>query len=157
MKKISLMILVTFVALTLFANEFQQPDREPLSFEFKGKVETTSQPQLREQDPPPNYSFILNGSGAATTYLYDSYYDYMPFSYNGHNVRLQPPISQPYGYSAGGLYISYHCSETNAVGTDRRAFNSYVNSDGTLFGSSATNHYDVIREGFTSVDIDPVT
>ncbi len=156
MKKIIFMILVSFVVFTLFANEYQQPKQVPVAFEYKGKVEMTV-PQLREQDPAPNYEFIPNGDGESTTYLYDSYYDYMPFSYNGHNVRIQPDISMPYGYSAGGIYISYHCSETPAVGTDRRAFNSYVNPDGTLNGSTATNYYDVIREGFTSVDIDPVT
>jgi len=156
MKKSILLILILVFSL-LSANEFRQPMKQSKDFQFKGKIDVESVPELREQDPPPNFSFILNGDGDATTYLYDSYYDYMPYSYNGHNVRIQPDISMPYGYTAGGMYISYHCSETPSIATDRRAFNSYINPDGTLFGSSATNHYSVIREGFTSMDIDPVT
>jgi len=157
MKRVIALTLICIFTFSLFANEFQTPIQNSKEFVFKGRVETPNAAVTREQDPAPNYSFILNGDGEATTYLYDSFYDYMPFSYNGHNVRIQPDISMPYGYTAGGLYLSYHCSETPATGTDRRAFNSYINPDGTLFGSSATNHYAVIREGFTSVDIDPVT
>jgi len=156
MKRV-IFLLFLLVFTLLMANEFKQPARQAESFEFKGEVKQETVPMIREQDPPPNFSFILNGNGDPTTYLYDSYYDYMPYSYNGHNVRKQPEISLPYGYGAGGLYISYHCSETPSTGTDRRAFNSYINPDGTLFGTTATNAYSIIREGFTSMDIDPVT
>jgi len=34
MKKIILLILVSFIAFTVFANEYQQPNRTTLSFEF---------------------------------------------------------------------------------------------------------------------------
>ncbi len=157
MKKSIVLLFLCLIVVYLGADEILQPAQQSKDFEFKGKIDSKISIQNREQDPPPNYFFILNGDDVPTTYLYDSYYDYMPFSYNGHNVRLQPETSFPYGYPAGGMYISYHCSETTAIATDRRAWNSYVNPDGTLHLSSATNHYGVRREGFTSVDIDPVT
>jgi len=157
MKKTTMIISLILFTVSLIAVEFQEPVNASRDFYFKVYESIMDVSADRDQDPPPNYSFILNGSGDATTYLFDSYYDYAPYSYNGHNVRMQPEVSQPYGYTAGGMYISYHCSETPSTGTDRRAFNSYLNTDGTLFSSSATNQYEVIREGYTSVDIDPVT
>jgi len=156
-KRIFIILLLLWLVLSLFASDNMKLTRIAKDFIFKGDVPSSQQPELREQDPPPNYSFITNGDGEATTYLFDSYYDYMPYSYNGHVIRMQPPISMPYGYSAGGIYIAYHCSETPSIGTDRRIFNSYLNPDATLFGSSATNHYTVVREGFPTLDIDPIT
>jgi hypothetical protein len=157
MKKIIFMILVSFVVVTLFANEYQQPKQIPLAIENKGEIKLSSVPQVREQDPPPNYSFILNGASQPTTFMNNSFYDYMPYSYNGHNIRLQPEISTPFGYPAGGIYITHHLSETDAINTDRRAYYSYLNADGTLNVSTAVNTYGTYREGFTSVAIDPVT
>lgn len=150
-------LLVAVMIGQVIAAEIQNPVQIPLDLTFKSFYSNFTQPELREQDPPPAYAFIPNGAGQSTTYLIDSYFDYMPFSYNGYNVRLQPEVSMPYGYSAGGMYISYHCSETSSTGSDRRAFNSYLNPDGTLLSSGATNQYQVIREGYTSMDIDPYT
>ena len=48
------------------------------------------------------------------------------------------------------------CSETDYLYTDRTAFFSYLNSDGTLNYSGAINN-STYREGFTSCAIDPVT
>jgi hypothetical protein len=157
MKKGFVLFFLCLIITYLSADEILQPAQQSKDFEFKGKIDSGILKQNREQDPPPNYSFILNGDNLPTTYLYDSYYDYMPFSYNGFNIRLQPEISLPFGYAAEGFYISYHCSETTTIATDRRAWNSYLNPDATLLISSATNHYGVFREGFTSVDIDPYT
>jgi len=157
MKKTIITILVLLVAVQVFSAELQRPVFTSKQTPYKFHISTSNLSQIREQDPAPNYFFIQNGAGESTTYLYDSYYDYMPYSYNGYNVRIQPEVSMPYGYAAGGIYISYHCSETSSTGSDRRAFNSYLNSDRTLFGSSATNHYGVEREGYTSIDIDPIT
>ncbi|MBN1949359.1 MAG: hypothetical protein JW784_06415, partial [Candidatus Cloacimonetes bacterium] len=154
--KLVIFLMLMFLVYLATADT-AQPAKSSVDFEFKGYVQTQAPGAVREQDPPPTYEFILNGAGDATTYLYDSYYDYMPYSYNGFNVHKQPEISLPYGYSAGGFYISYHVSETTNTGTDRRAWNSYLNPDGTLLSSTATNQYSVIREGYTSSDIDPVT
>lgn len=155
MKKTFILILLCIATMVLFANEWQTPVQQSKDIEFRGYIQT--QQVTRVQDPAPNYSFIPNGNGEAVTYLYDSYYDYMPFSYNSYNLRVQPEVSMPYGWSAHGLYLSYHCAETTNVGADRRAWNSYINADGTLLQSSGTNHYGIYREGFTSLAVDPVT
>ena len=157
MKILCSIFMVILCVASLFPNDILQPVQKAKDFKYQGYVKTKNTSAKREQDPPLNYSFILNGNGDPTTYLEDSYYDFMPFSYNGFNIRLQPEISLPYGYPAGGFYISYHCSETMAFWTDRRAWNSYLNPDATLVISSGTNHYYIEREGFTSVDIDPLT
>ena len=149
--------MVIFCVASLFPNDIPQPTQKAKNSKYQGYIKSTSSSLIREQDPPPNYSFILNGDNEPTTYLYDSYYDFMPYSYNGHNVRIQPEISMPYGYPADGIYITYMCSETSAVAADRRAFYSYLSPDGTLYYSGAINLYSIEREGFTSCAIDPYT
>jgi len=152
--KIVIVVVVLMVTVFLVANDFMQPSQ--IAIDGQHRV-TRSGIRIghREQDPPPEYSFILNGNGDPTTFLIYSYYDYMPFSLNGYNVRLQPEISMPYGYPAGGIYITYMRSETN-VGMDRRAYFSYINPDGTLGESNNINNV-INREGFTSCAVDPYT
>lgn len=48
-------------------------------------------------------------------------------------------------------------SETPNATFDRRAYYSYLNPDGTLNISGQANPFSSIREGFTSIAIDPVT
>ena len=155
MKKMLILLGLSLLVCTLVAEDFMQPNIIAKGGYYSGMrfgVRSSS----REQDPAPEYSFIPNGDGENTTYLTSSYYDYMPFSYNGYNLRKQPETSQPYGYAAGGWYVSFMRSETQNIGTDRRAFYSYINADGTLGETNSINS-EVVREGFTSLDIDPVT
>ncbi len=153
--KITAIFIVTIFSVLLFANDFMQPAQIAIEDQHqftRGGTRTGH----REQDPPPEYSFILNGNGDPTTFLIHSYYDYMPYSYNGHNIRLQPEISMPYGFTAGGIYITYMYSETPNIGIDRRAYFSYINPDGTLCVGNSINNV-INREGFTSCAIDPYT
>ncbi|MBL7149649.1 MAG: T9SS type A sorting domain-containing protein [Candidatus Cloacimonetes bacterium] len=157
MKRIYIILFIINITICVFANDFMKPaliarDMEYTNNLVRGNRTTNS----REQDPPPEYSFILNGNGEPTTFLRYSYYDYMPYSYNGHNVRLQPETSMPYGYPADGIFITYMCSES-PYGNDRRAYYSYLNEDGTLEGSEPINPYSTVREGFTSCAVDPYT
>jgi hypothetical protein len=155
MKKMLILLGLSLLVCTLVAEDFMQPAQVAKDSYYSGmKFGTRS--TSRDQDPAPEYFFIPNGDGENTTYLTSSYYDYMPFSYNGHNLRHQPETSQPYGYAAGGWYVSYMRSETQNVGTDRRAYYSYINADGTLGESNGVNS-EINREGFTSLAIDPVT
>ena len=85
-----------------------------------------------------------------------NWYDYMPYGNNGHSLRLQPEISQPYGYVAGGIYISYHLSNNQYVGTNRKVWFSYLNPDMTLSISSPLTDNDQ-KEGYVTNDIDPVS
>ncbi|MDP8200778.1 MAG: hypothetical protein P9M11_01400 [Candidatus Tenebribacter burtonii] len=155
MKRIVIVVVVLMVTVFIVANDFMQPSQIAIDDQHN-VINAGSRNGHREQDPPPEYSFILNGNGDPTTFLTNSYYDYMPFSYNGYNVRLQPEISMPYGYTAGGIYITYMRSETPNVGIDRRAYFSYINPNGTLGESNSINNV-INREGFTSCAVDPYT
>ncbi|MDA3813393.1 MAG: PKD domain-containing protein [Candidatus Cloacimonetes bacterium] len=155
MKKFLIILCLSLVVCSLAAEDFMQPPQVAKGSYTPG-MRFGMRNISRDQDPAPEYSFIPNGDGDDTTYLTSSYYDYMPFSYNGYNLRKQPDISMPYYYDAGGSYVTYMRSETSAVATDRRAYYSYVNTDGTLEQSNAANS-DIYREGFTSLAIDPYT
>jgi len=155
MKKMLILLGLSLLVCLLVAEDFMQPAQVAkggYSPSMRYGVRNVS----RDQDPAPEYFFIPNGDGENTTYLTSSYYDYMPFSYNGHNLRKQPAVSQPLGYPADGWYVTYMRSETQAVSVDRRAYYSYINSDGTLAESNAVNP-DIFKEGFTSLAIDPYT
>ena len=155
MKKMLILLGLSLLVCTLVAEDFMQPAQVAKDSYTKG-MRFGTRSISRDQDPAPEYFFIPNGAGENTTYLTSSYYDYMPFSYNGHNLRKQPDTSQPYGYAAGGWYVTYMRSETQVVGTDRRAYYSYINADGTLGESNGVNS-EIYREGFTTLAIDPVT
>jgi len=147
--------LIFILSIQIFANDFMQPSQKLVDDRFQVS-RVGRQSSHRDQDPAPEYSFILNGNGDPTTFLQSSYYDFMPFSYNSYNLRIQPEVSMPYGYQADGIYITYMRSETPNVGMDRRAYFSYINSDGTLGESDYINN-DINREGFTSCAVDPYT
>ncbi|MBC8416221.1 MAG: T9SS type A sorting domain-containing protein [Candidatus Cloacimonetes bacterium] len=156
MKRIFILLVLSLFVCTLLANDLMQPAQIAKGGYYQG-MRFGYRSAFRDQDPAPEYFFIQNGNSENTTYLIDSYYDYMPFSYNGHNLRFQPEISMPYGYPADGMFVSYMCSETSVPDIDRRAFYSYLNPDGTLYYSGASNVYTIDREGFTGIAIDPVT
>ncbi|KQC06868.1 MAG: hypothetical protein APR54_06685 [Candidatus Cloacimonas sp. SDB] len=156
MGKFFVIIVLSAFLIPLFAEDFQQPVQEPVSLKFYPSREMHIDFCSRNQDPPPEYSFIPNGDGDLTTFLAGNWYDYMPYGYNGHSLRLQTEISQPYGYSAGGIYISYHLSDNQYFGTNRKAWFSYLNPDMTLNISSPLTDNDR-RKGFVTNDIDPIT
>jgi hypothetical protein len=111
---------------------------------------------ISAQNSPPEYSFIPNGDGETTTLLLFSLYDYMPYGFNGYNIRKQSAVSNPYGYSAGGFYIGYLGDFYGA--TCSRAGFSYLYSDMTLFCEGTVGFpYMCVNESVPSVDIDPFT
>ncbi len=156
MKRIVIAVFALMFNVFIFANDFMQPAQTAIDDQHQ-VTRAGNRTGHREQDPPPEYSFILNGNGDPTTFLIHSYFDYMPFSLNGYNVRLQPEISMPYGYEAGGIYITYMRSETPNVGYDRFAYYSYLNEEGISFCSESINLNPTAREGYTSCAIDPYT
>jgi len=155
MKKMLILLGLSLMVCSLVATDFMQP-AQVAKDSYSPAMRFGMQNVTRDQDPAPEYMFIPNGDGDNTTYLTSSYYDYMPFSYNGYNLRKQPDISMPYSYEAGGWYLTYMRSETLNVTTDRRAYFSYINADGTLGESNGINS-DINREGFTSTAVDPYT
>ncbi len=155
MKKMLILLGLSLLVCSLVAEDFMQPAQVAKGGYTPG-MRFGNRSASRDEFGPPLYSFIPNGDGENTTYLTSSYYDYMPFSYNGFNLRKQPETSQPYGYAADGWYVTYMRSETQAIATDRRAYYSYINPDGTLGESNGVNSV-INREGFTSLAIDPYT
>jgi len=153
-----ILLSVSLLFASLMAEDFMQPSQIAKD-SYNPAMHFGVRNVSRDQDPAPEYFFIPNGDGESSIYLTSSYYDYMPFSYNGYNLRKQPEISQPYNYPAGGMYISYmRCPTTAISGSDRRAYYSYVNPDGTLGESNGlTALTNPVREGFTSLAIDPYT
>ncbi len=85
-----------------------------------------------------------------------SYYDYMPGSYCSNPLQLQPEISMPYGYQAGGLYAAFHVTENPSSATQRRVFYAYINSSGELVSRTTITDNDT-REGHAGIDVDYVT
>ena len=155
MKKMLILLGLSLLVCSLVAEDFMQPAQVAKGGYTPG-MRFGNRSASRDEFGPPLYSFIPNGDGENTTYLTSSYYDYMPFSYNGFNLRKQPETSQPYGYAADGWYVTYMRSETQNIDTDRRAYYSYINPDGTLGESNGVNSV-INREGFTSLAIDPYT
>jgi len=158
MKKFTIILIFFVQFLHLFVYENPQSLQSSKNFSIRNSNRILNTFRDREKDPPPEYSFILNGDGEPTTWLYSSWWDYMPFGFNGHSIRIQPEVSSPYDYLAGGIYISYICSETSAILTNRRAWFSYLDSDQNLFTSHTVNSmYGIFYEGFASLDIDNIT
>jgi hypothetical protein len=154
--KIKAILFISIIYVLAFANDLVQPAQIAINDNYK-TIRRGVRTLHREQDPPPEYSFILNGNGDPTTFLNYSYYDYMPFSNNGYNIRLQPETSMPYGYAAGGIYITYMLSETQNAGSERLAYYSYLSEYGTSYCSEPIDHNSTVREGFTSCAVDPYT
>ena len=97
----------------------------------------------------PNYEFIVE-----PTELMETKYDYMPANYNSFPIRVQPEISTPYGLPAGGVYIVFQAAETFT--STRKVYYAYITEDGTFTNVDPVSTNDV-RQGFPSLDIDPIT
>ena len=72
----------------------------------------------------------------------------MPGSYNSTPIRIQPDEV------GGGIYITFHARETAA--STRRVYYAYIDASGNVT-NVATISTDDIHEGYSGVDIDPVT
>ncbi|RLC51606.1 MAG: hypothetical protein DRZ79_02505, partial [Candidatus Cloacimonadota bacterium] len=144
MKKIVILLTLAVLIGSLFASEIMQPVK------MKRALPNPSVSRIRQAlRDVPEYEFITN-----PTDLITSYYDYMPGSYNSLPVRVQPQVSQTYGYDAGGVYMIYHVRETST--SNRREYYTYVAADGSVNPAAPIGTAD-IWEGYGGIDIDPVT
>ena len=137
MKKILTICIIVSISFLLYSAEREVTDN------------LNTNPIEVVQRDVPNYEFAVNPTNLVTTY-----YDYQPGSYNGLPMHVQPEISQPNGYNAGGLYITFHAQET--VSSNRRAYFAYVDAAGEI-QTIATISSDNLFEGYVGLDIDPVT
>ena len=142
MKKTILILIFIFSILIIFSNEIQQPIKKLKQLNtIKGKPPTRTR-------PVPEYEFLIEPADLITTF-----YDYMPGSYNGIPICIQPEISQPGGYEAGGVYIVFHAKETSE--SNRKTYCTYIDSGGYI--GEVTLITENIWNGYPGIDIDPVT
>ena len=143
MKKITLLV-ASILFVFVFASEFNlenQPFREQkVPFAKFGRASSRN---------VPSYEFIVPPTDLITTY-----YDYMPGSYNGTAIKVQPEVSHPGGMEAGGVYMAFHIRETSTA--NRREYFSYVYEDGTVDSAIPIGTAN-IWEGYGGLDIDPYT
>ena len=138
MKKILISVVLILLVLNLFGYILH-----------KKAINTRSSLVYEHSRDVPEWEFIVDPTSLITTY-----YDYMPGSYNSLPVRIQPAVSEPYGYPAGGVYILYHTQETSSI--DRREYYSYIDDQGNVLASAPVSNTP-IWEGYGGIDIDPVT
>ncbi|KQC08745.1 MAG: hypothetical protein APR54_04240 [Candidatus Cloacimonas sp. SDB] len=156
MGKFYIYVILSALLFPLFADDIQQSRYIDVTQITTSNSKSFSILRDRQLDPPPEYSFILNGDGESTTYISQTWNESMPYGYNGHNVRIQPEISQPYGYGAGGIYVGY-LYHPDLISCSRASF-SYFHGDmtGNIFGTLG-NPYTWVLEDVPSLDIDPLT
>ncbi|HHE37889.1 MAG TPA: T9SS type A sorting domain-containing protein [Candidatus Cloacimonetes bacterium] len=142
MKKVVIFLLTIILMNCLIAELMQS------TFDKKAMTEQKGRPISRSRDVP-TYEFFTD-----PTALTPSYFDYMPGSYNSIPVRIQPEISQPFGYTAGGVYMIYHIKETSAA--QRREYYSYITNEGDVSTTAPIGNTN-IWEGYGGIALDPVT
>ncbi|MCD4817903.1 MAG: PKD domain-containing protein [Candidatus Cloacimonetes bacterium] len=143
----NVIFLFVLIGLTIcYAQDFQKPVLKP------HKIEIGTHPnQMNRNRNIPEVEFVVDPVDIIV-----SFYDYMPGSYCSNPMQVQPEISYPYGYPAGGYYIAFHLTETSSPGSQRRVFYAYINSDGELL-TRTTITYNDTREGYAGLDVDYVT
>ena len=139
MKKILVLIVLCVLFGSLLANSKEKEIIDLLN----------SHSYFIHSQRTPEYEFIVDPVNIITTY-----YDYQPGSYNALPLHIQPEVSQPNGYPAGGAYIAFHAKET--AGGNRRAYFTYIDESGNIV-TTATISGENLWEGFLGIDLDPVT
>ncbi len=145
MKKLIVLAVVVLMAMSLLADDFQKPylkTKEMPSVSKVKNVVTREVPAVEFEVDPVN--------------IIVSFFDYMPGSYCSNPLQLQPEISQPHGYQAGGLYAAFHVTENSSANAQRREFYAFINSAGELVTRTTITNTDT-REGYAGIDIDYVT
>jgi hypothetical protein len=144
--KITAIFLIITLSVFIFANDFMQPTQTAIDDQNQ-ITRSGTRSGHREQDSAPEYSFILNGNSDPTTFLANSYYDYMPFSLNGHNVRIQPEFSMPNGYTAGGIYIT-SCASDHYTGDPFAVWHAVTEPDGSYDSHMSYNTFHATGGGW---------
>lgn len=146
MKKLVIVILVTLF-LIAFANAIHTDYPQPTTKTIDQRVARYSvQTSTRSK---PNVEFAVEPIVFA-----EQYYDYMHGGYNSLSLRKQPVYSEPGGYTANKLYFPFMYQENAA--SERRIYYIYIDENGYI-SSPAPVSSSNINEGFSSIDIDPVT
>jgi len=146
MKRVTFFVVLIVLVGSLFAKGLMQPTGPDKSLTSPRDLSGYLHSSTRDR---PACEFIVD-----PTTIISSYYDYMPGNYNSFNIRVQPEISNPYGLPAGGVYIVFQAQETYPG--ERKVYNSYIDEDGNVTATYQVSTND-FRQGFPSLDIDPIT
>ncbi len=145
MKKFAVLFILLFIMNIIFANDVQQPNRQPVDMEIS--VRTVDASGDREA---PVITFEVDPIVITPA----TYYDYMLGGYNGSTLKMQPETADPYGYPADGFYHSFMYQAT--AGAQRRVYYTYVDASYNVSTPAAISS-STIREGFPTVSMDPLT
>jgi len=144
MKRFAIFLIVLLGMMSLFANDAMQPNRTPRTLE---NYSTFTLDNLNRD--APNVEFLVNPQIVSSTFQ-----DYMIGGYNSPPVRMQPDISLPLNYPAGGYYAAFMYKESSS--TNRRVYYSYIDNVGNISTPAPISSTDV-REGYMGIDVDQVT
>ena len=131
MKKFSLTLIILITIFTLMAEVILQNKVAIPAGKPSGRVITGERIDYSVLIPP--------------VAIRSSYYDYMPGSYCSSPLRVQDD---------GGCYVSYHATETSTA--TRRVYLAHIDATGNIDFNSYVSGDD-IREGYSGIDIDPIT
>ena len=144
MKNVFLVFSLLLISLCLIAEDFQQP-----AYQAK-EIPCRASRSINSTRETPEVDFVT-----APVDLFETYYDYMPGSYNCNPIILQPETTST-GMPAGGLYVAFHATQSASATAQRRVYFAYINDEGNLQTISTITDNNV-REGYSGIDVDPGT
>jgi len=138
MKKLLVFLVLALLAFGLYADLMQPTGKKPIIRD--NVIQTRLERNHSNQRVVPNYEFVT-----PPVALVESFYDYMPGSYNSTPVRVEDD---------GSIYLAFHARET--VDVNRREYYAYIDNMGNVINFSTIGTTD-IWEGYSGIDLDPVT
>ena len=138
MKKLFIFVVLSMFVCSVFADLMIPTPKNTANYDHERTIRV-NEDRSREV---PEWEFVITPQPLIT-----NYYDYMPGSYNSTPVRLQPD-------AMGGIYITFHARET--AGSTRREYYAYIDASGTVTNVATIGTAD-LHEGYSGIDIDPVT
>lgn len=138
MKKQILICVLLLISVTIIWSDAMKPLlKEGVEFEGRAAARVNNAASRLI----PDYSFINDPA-----MILNSFYDYMPGSYNSFPIRMQS--------DGQGMYIVFHARETAA--STRRIYYAYVDQNGNIMNVATIGTED-IHEGYAGVGVDQVT
>jgi len=144
MRNTIILLVIVLSILFAFADDFQKPF---LKAKEMPSISLMKNAICRDA---PEVEFLVNPVD-----MFVSFYDYFPGSICSNPLQLQPEISMPYGYPAGGLYAGLQIKGNSHPATQRRFLYAYFDSGGELV--TCTSICDCGNEWFPGIDVDYVT
>ena len=139
-KNIITLSLFLLLAVCLFAQELQEPDRKliPVSGLDRGTIILPYTDEVNSYCI--DYEFVVEPTTVMT-----SYYDYMPGGYSGFPIQRQLE-------NGSGTYLTFHA--TDSPTSTRRQYWAYYDENGNLLGNDKISTYNELQ-GFGDLVLHP--